>query len=550
MQPRHLRWVFGDLDHAETEVWHSTSDLLARAGWLPSNQGSDPDIAAVLVVAPHGLPLDVQAQMLDQASARPVLLLGRTMTADLPALRESTGVVAKSWTEPHPARLRPQGQSTWVDRISPTGDPIELTTAVLTVEKQREAVQTWVAAQVGLASSAVLTWNPDTSLGALTVQPQPGDDQGVATYARLLHFALRRVTGADPQEATPLSIGLLGFGAIGAEHARAAMTLPGLDLHAICDRNDERLTAAEQAFAVRTTSDANELLAGDVSTVVISTPPDSHADWAVRSLEAGKHVVIEKPLAITTQDADRVLDCATRVGRRVVVYQNRRFDPDFLSVQQAVRSGALGQVFHIETFIGGYGHPCNFWHSDVGVSGGAVYDWGSHVLDQVLTLHGGRMRHVTCIEHKRRWLDVTNADHTSLTVRFDDGAEASFVHSDLAAALKPRWYLLGTQAAITSRWRAPSVIARNEVGTLSEDQLSVTDAPPDVLLLDEAGAETTLVAPDQPSFPFHRQLVDDYLYSWPMSITATQSRRVVALMEAARESAQSLGAPVAIDGER
>ena len=115
-----------------------------------------------------------------------------------------------------------------------------------------------------------------------------------------------------------------------------------------------------------------------------------------------------------------------------VVYQNRRFDPDHLAVRRAVRSGALGDVFHIETFVGGYGHPCNLWHSDEGVSGGAFYDWGSHVLDQILDLVPTDIEHVTAASHKRRWFDVTNADHSRVTIRFVDGVEAEFV------ALRPR----------------------------------------------------------------------------------------------------------------
>jgi len=318
----------------------------------------------------------------------------------------------------------------------------------------------------------------------------------------------------------------------------------------VCDRSEHKLQdARSHAPGVRTTSDASDLLESDVDVVVVSTPPDTHAEWAVRALRAGKDVVIEKPFAITTEDADRVVTEAETTGRLAVVYQNRRFDPDYLAVVDAVRSGQLGDVFHLETFIGGYGHPCNYWHSDADVSGGAIYDWGSHVLDQILSVHPVAIDHVTCIEHKRRWLDVTNADHTALHIRFTDGSEASFVHSDLASALKPRWYLLGTHGALTSRWRQASVIARSEIGTLAEDRLGVTDSPPDVILVDALGAEKIVTPPRPPLYPFHRQLVDDRLYGWPMTLKAAQARRVVAVMEAARASAHSRGAPVQVDGE-
>jgi predicted dehydrogenase len=156
---------------------------------------------------------------------------------------------------------------------------------------------------------------------------------------------------------------------------------------------------------------------------------------------------------------------------------------------------------------------------------------------------------VTCTEHKRRWHDVTNADHTSMLIRFQDGSEATFVHSDLAAALKPRWYVLGTEGALVSEWRATSVLSRNEVGTLAEDRLAVTDAPPELYRMGPDGSRTSLTLPAVAPHRFHRELVDDLTYGWPMSVTAAQSRRVVAVMEAARESAHLSGTPVPVDGE-
>jgi predicted dehydrogenase len=156
---------------------------------------------------------------------------------------------------------------------------------------------------------------------------------------------------------------------------------------------------------------------------------------------------------------------------------------------------------------------------------------------------------VTCVEHKRKWHDVTNADHTTLSIRFQDGAEAVFVHSDLAAALKPRWYLLGTEGAVTSTWRRTSVISRSAVGTLDEDVLAVTDAPAELTFIDPFGSQTAVHQVRPELHGFHRQFVDAVLHEWPMTVTAEQSRRVVAVMESARASARAGGALTAVDGE-
>ncbi len=548
-----LTWVLGDLTPTDRAVVDETSRALSQAGW-PVGAGGDggPLPSAVLVWTRGDLDDESRrAVATARSQGSPVLLLGPSVTADVPELREASGVSPDNWAPTHTARLRPQGSPTWKERVAPLGDAIEIQTPVLATDKVRESVQIRLTAHLGLTPHPVLTWNPETLVGVYSVIPDPTVPGAMAVHARILHLALRDVLSIDSPDAVPLVIGLLGFGAIGAEHARAADALPGLHLGTVCDRSDERLSTARSLFpGVTTTADPDDLLddAG-IDVIVVSTPPDSHAAWAERVMNAGKHVIVEKPFALTVDEADQVLATAQRTGRRAVVYQNRRFDPDFLTIASLVDGGSLGEVFHLESFIGGYGHPCNYWHSDESVSGGALYDWGSHLIDQILSLHPGPIDHVTCIEHKRKWHDVTNADHTSMSVRFRDGSEAVFVHSDLAAALKPRWYLLGTEGAVTSTWRHEAVIQRSAIGTLDEDVLAVTDSPPELTFVDPLGSQTVLRQVSPERHAFHRQFVDDVRYGWPMTVTAEQSRRVVAVMEAARTSARDGGTPVPVDGD-
>ena len=546
-----LAWVRGGDSPADGETCEALQLDLQRAGWEFVTEVSTAD--AVLVWTRSGLPIDEAGLLVAAAAGRPVVLLGPTVTAEVPLLIEACGVVSRTWTPPHPSRLRAEGPDAWRERVSPLGDELELITPVLEVDKIRDSVDVWVSSPRGLTRQPMVTLHRDT--GVMVFAPHLGHIETTAAdqraVGRLLHLALRRALARDLDSAgDPLRVGLLGYGAIGAEHARAAEQLPGLELAIVCDRSADRLTqVAASSPAVQTTGAADALLAADVDLIVVSTPPDTHAEWAVRALESGKHVIVEKPLSITTDEADAVLSAAHLAGRRVVTYQNRRFDPDYLAVRREIDEGLIGEVFHTETFIGGYAHPCNYWHSDAEVSGGAIYDWGSHIVDQLLTLTPAPIAHVTCIEHKRRWYDVTNADHTSLLIRFRDGSEASFIHSDLAAALKPRWFVLGTRGGLVSEWRSTSVIRRNEIGTLSEDRLAVTDAPPEIIRIGPDGSRTTVTLPRPSRHPFHRELVDDLRYGWPMTVTMEQSRRVVAAMEAARESAQRQGTPVAVDGE-
>jgi hypothetical protein len=151
---------------------------------------------------------------------------------------------------------------------------------------------------------------------------------------------------------------------------------------------------------------------------------------------------------------------------------------------------------------------------------------------------------VTASEHKRVWHDVTNADHSRVHLRFVDGVEAEFTHSDVAAALKPKWYVLGTAGALVGSWRHERVVARDAVGNLAEDPLAAAESPADLTLHAPDGSVTTLALPAAPAQPFHRELADLLLSGAPMSVTPEGSRRNIAVMEAATRSAADGGRPV------
>jgi scyllo-inositol 2-dehydrogenase (NADP+) len=113
-----------------------------------------------------------------------------------------------------------------------------------------------------------------------------------------------------------------------------------------------------------------------------------------------------------------LISLASEKDLMLVVYQNRRFDEDFVTMRQIIRSGEIGDVYHYDSFVGGYSRPCDYWHSNAEVSGGAIFDWGSHFIDQILNIIPDEVAHVSGQNHKRVWNHVTNADHAHVTVTF------------------------------------------------------------------------------------------------------------------------------------
>jgi predicted dehydrogenase len=547
-------WIVRLSSPAEAAAVLGLRAQLRDAGIEDLGEPQDADALAVadvvLVWADQSLEPDL-AKALAEPWAH-VLLAGPTLASADPdgLLAQAAGLELGPTSPVHDVRLRSGPDGTWLNAAFHThGDHAHqdehehLTGSVTAVARVAEGVQVLRTARLGLTDHPVLTWRPTTATAAWTT-PTTATAVADRNTTRLLVQVLRAM--ASVPSPAPVRVGLLGYGAIGHEHSRAVRAVDGLALAAVCDTSQERLDhAVAAAPGIATTTSADALLErDDVDLVVISTPPSSHARWALQAIAAGSHVVVEKPFAVHTAEADEVLAAADAAGLLAVVYQNRRFDPDHLAVRRLVQRGDLGEVFHLETFVGGYGHPCNLWHSDETVSGGAFYDWGSHLLDQVLDLVPTPIEHVTAAAHKRHWLDVTNADHSRVTIRFVDGVEAEFTHSDLAAALKPRWYVLGTRGAIVGHWRTEKIVARNDIGTLVEDRLAPADSPPALELHAADGSITQVATPPGPAHQFHRELADRLQLALPMTVTGAQSRRVLSVMEAASLSAADHGRPV------
>jgi scyllo-inositol 2-dehydrogenase (NADP+) len=355
--------------------------------------------------------------------------------------------------------------------------------------------------------------------------------RGASTRGESVEFVLMSTANVSKS----IRVGLLAYGAIGHEHNLAVQATDGLELTAVCDTNPDRIVAAKElAPNVSSFSDAVTMLdSGTLDLVVISTPPNSHYAWAKEALQRNIHVVLEKPMALRAEECDELMALAAAKGLLLVVYQNRRFDADFVTMSSKIREGLIGDVFQYDCFVGGYSQPCTYWHSNAEVSGGAIFDWGSHFIDQILAVIPDTVSHVSGQNHKRVWMHATNADHAQVTITFDSGVQATFVNSDLAAARKPKFYVLGTKGAIVGNWDPAA-------------EPAVADLPAILTLHSSDGSVSTIDLDVVQPFAFHASLVDFLHNQVPMSVQALQSRNVVAIMEAAERSAVSNATPVSL----
>jgi len=371
------------------------------------------------------------------------------------------------------------------------------------------------------------------------------DLEALLAHDVLGRYARRLLERRVATRTRALGIGIVGygpFGGMGYTHGLAATETEGLELRAAVDTSPVRLTAARADFpTIATHTDVTAFADDpDVDIAIVATPPVHHAAIAATLLEAGKHVVVEKPMCLTVPDARRLVTLAESRHLALTVHQSRRWDPDFVALERLVHSGRLGEVFNIETFVGGFAHPCREWHSEVPTSGGAVFDWGSHHIDWILRLMGGPPETVIASNHTRVWLDTTNADQVSVWMRWTDGREATFRQSDLAAIRRPKFHVQGTLGTLEGHYRPVSSEriepGRGYVGTESHH----AEAPVDLVVVrDEPGlglVEERVRPPARSGWPFHANLADHLLLGEPLAVPPEESLEVVRVLEAAHRS--------------
>jgi predicted dehydrogenase len=187
-----------------------------------------------------------------------------------------------------------------------------------------------------------------------------------------------------------INTAIIGFGLSGRVfHAPFLHTHPGFQLAKVVERQGN--SSKELYPDVETIRDYKDLLKDDaLELVVIATPNILHFDLAREFLTAGKHIVIEKPFTPSSVEADELIRLSGETGKKIFVYQNRRWDGDFKTVQQVVYQGYLGEILEFEAHFDRFapGPRRSEWRDEPLPGGGVLYDLGSHMIDQALVLFG------------------------------------------------------------------------------------------------------------------------------------------------------------------
>ena len=328
-----------------------------------------------------------------------------------------------------------------------------------------------------------------------------------------------------------LNTAILSYGMSGAGfHVPLLEAHPGFDVKAILHRNkDKKIT---HGYPVVHSLD--EILDDrSIELVIVNTPNDSHFDYAAQALNAGKHVVVEKPFTVTTKEADELIALAQKNLRTLTVYQNRRFDGDFLTVKKVIEDHQVGKLVEFECHYDRFRNTiADSWKevSKPGVS--ILYNLGSHMLDQVLVLFGLPL-----------YLDARLAARRPGS-KVDDYYDVRLEYKDFHVILKssylvkepgPRYIVHGTEGSFIKKgldvqeedlkagkkpgglgWGSEGEEGWGRLNTLSYNGLIET-IPGNYLL-------------------FYENLYDAILNGLPLAVKPEEARNVIWLIEACLES--------------
>lgn len=331
---------------------------------------------------------------------------------------------------------------------------------------------------------------------------------------------------------------VIGYGGQGAWHTRQILASDVAALTGIYDTDPAKNALAEKN-GIHAYSSFEEVLADKaVETVVIAVPNDDHKELVIKSLEAGKNVICEKPVEMSVAAFDEMTAAADKSGKLFTVHQNRRWDVDYLAMKKIVESGEIGELINIESRIhGSRGIPSD-WRCTKAQGGGMILDWGVHLIDQILQIIKERIVRVYCTE-----THITNSevdDGFKLTMYFESGKTAHVEVGTYNFIAMPRFYLqCKNGSAIIEDWQKNAQIARmkawNEKEVLPVQTaagITKTMAPRDEITLDMYEADR----PQSDVHDFYRNFCAALDGKAESAIKLGEVHRVMQVMEACFES--------------
>lgn len=334
---------------------------------------------------------------------------------------------------------------------------------------------------------------------------------------------------------------VIGYGGMGSWHVNHALKSDVLELSGIWDIDIKKRALAKERDIYAYGSLEELLNDKSVELVTIAIPNDVHLEVVLACLNAGKNVICEKPVALSSSDLEKMIECAKKNGKLFTVHQNRRWDVDYLAIQGLKDSGEIGKPIRIESRIhGSRGIPSD-WRGTKAQGGGMILDWGIHLIDQLMLVYKDEVIDtINCTI-----TNITNKevdDGFYLTITFKSGAVAFVEVGTYNFIALPRFYMKAEHGtALITDWQKKTKVAKCKhwhesevVPVQTAAGLTKTMAPRDSITMDEYEVDI----PKSDVHDFYRNFVKAIDGEATQLVTHDQMRLDMKIMEHAFKSAE------------
>ena len=345
---------------------------------------------------------------------------------------------------------------------------------------------------------------------------------------------------------------VIGYGFIGRRHVDTLKSFEDSDCIAVCDISPKRLQEVKNLYPdMEIYDNADDLLANtEIDGVIISANNNQHKALVIKAARAGKHIICEKPAAMTVSELDEMTKEAEKAGVTFTVHQQRRYDKDFRCVKECYDKKLVGDIYTIQNSLYGYNGNMHDWHIYKSEGGGMLYDWGVHLIDQILYMVDSRL--VSVFADVRNVINREVDDYFKILLRFENRVTAeielgTYFLSDRKDWFERHWYVGGNKGSMyVDKFDPKGKLVRTtrllESISRDQDKSVASYGPTRSFGVPEPGLIVTEDIPrvNSEQIQFFVNYFKAVRGEEEFLVKLPEVRRVLAVMEACRKSAESM----------
>lgn len=339
-------------------------------------------------------------------------------------------------------------------------------------------------------------------------------------------------------------IGIIGIGGMGTAHYRELKNFDRASVKGAFDIDPARMDFVRSEGLIAYASREELLADPDIDIVLCATTNEVHKEILIDALEAGKHVISEKPVTLNAAELEEIIAVSERTGKVFTIDQNRRTNRDFVLMKNKVEAGLLGDVYQIESCVEGSRGMPDGWRNKKALGGGMLLDWGVHLIDQIMYMYAGRkVTGVYCEMFSVNYEEID--DNFNLSFTFENGPVAHIRVGTNDFIPHPRWHVMGMDGSLQIEdWGCTGRIIRAKDNDHKwADEIIMTKAGPTKTMAPRNADTLETIELSEPDIydsllVVYNGMLDAIEGKGPLWVTPQEALRVMKVIDAAFLSAE------------